>query len=119
MSNLLETVDTVIELLESGCPVDVFYFDFCKAFDSVPHYRLLTKLENYGIKGNTLRIISDFLTGRSLRTCVMHLDYNYNPNNEFKLDGIILESIVTEKDLGLTVSHDLKWDSNIKLCIKL
>ena len=48
----------------------------------------------------------------------MHLDYNYNPNNEFKLDGIILESIVTEKDLGLTVSHDLKWDSNIKLCIK-
>ena len=49
---------------------------------------------------------------------VMHLDYNYNPNNEFKLDGIILESIVTEKDLGLTMSHDLKWDSNIKLCIK-
>ena len=46
----------------------------------------------------------------------MHLDYN--SNNEFKLDGIILESIVTEKDLGLTVSHDLKWDSNIKLCIK-
>ena len=67
---MLETVDTVIELLESGCPVDVFYFDFCKAFDSVPHYRLLTKLENYGIKGNTLRIISDFLTGRSLSTCV-------------------------------------------------
>ena len=53
--------------------VDVFYSDFCKAFDSVPHYRLLTKLENYGIigiKGYTLRIISDFLTGRSLRTCV-------------------------------------------------
>ena len=48
----------------------------------------------------------------------MHLDYNYNPNNEFKLDGIILESIVTEKDLGLTVTHDLEWHSNIKLCIK-
>ena len=48
----------------------------------------------------------------------MHLDYNSNANNEFKLDGIILDSIVTEKDLGLTVSHNLKWDSYIKLCIK-
>ena len=70
LSNLLETVDAVIDLLESGCPVDVFYFDFCKAFDSVPHYRLLTKLENYGIKGSTLAIIKDFLSGRSLGTCV-------------------------------------------------
>ena len=69
-SNLLETVDAVIELLEAGHPVDVFYFDFCKAFDSVPHYRLLTKLENYGITGSTLEIICDFLSGRSLRTSV-------------------------------------------------
>ena len=37
LSNMLETVDTVIELLESGRPVDVFFFDFCKAFDSVPY----------------------------------------------------------------------------------
>ena len=53
LSNLLETVDAVIDLLKSVCPVDVLYFDFCKAFGSVPHYRLLTKLENYGIKGST------------------------------------------------------------------
>ena len=70
LSNLLESVNAVIDLLESGCPVDVLYFDFCKAFDSVPHYRLLTKLENYGIKGSTLAIIKDFLSGMSLRTCV-------------------------------------------------
>ena len=69
-SNLLETIDTVMELLESGCPVDIFYFDFCKAFDSVPHYRLLTKLENYGITGDILEIVRDFLSGRSLRTGV-------------------------------------------------
>ena len=49
---------------------------------------------------------------------VMHFDYNYNPilnfieynpNNEFKLDGIIFKSIATAKDLGLTVIHDLEW----------
>ena len=69
-SNILETVDTIISMLEDGHPVDVFYFDFCKAFDSVPHYRLLTKLENYGITGPMLNIIKDFLTGRSMRTVV-------------------------------------------------
>ena len=29
LSNLLETVDNVIKLLESGCPEDAFFFDFC------------------------------------------------------------------------------------------
>ena len=69
-SNILETVDAIISMLEDGNPVNVFYFDFCKAFDSVPHYRLLTKLQNYGITGPMLNIIKDFLTGRSMRTVV-------------------------------------------------
>ena len=70
LSNLLETVDTIIDMLGEGSTVDVFYFDFCKAFDSVPHYRLLTKLENYGITGPMLNIIKDFLTGRTMKTVV-------------------------------------------------
>ena len=69
-SNLLETVDTIIDMLENGGPVDIFYFDFCKAFDSVPHYRLLTKLESIGINGKTLEIIRDFLSGRSMISVV-------------------------------------------------
>ena len=70
LSNLLEAVEAIIGLLEDGSPVDVFYFDFCKAFDSVPHYRLLTKMSNMGITGSTLKIISDFLSGRTFQTCV-------------------------------------------------
>ena len=64
---MLETIDTVIELLEEGLPVDVLYFDFMKAFDSVPHYRLLTKLQNNSISGNTLVIIQDFLSYRKFK----------------------------------------------------
>ena len=70
LSNLLESVDSMLSLLEEGAPVDIFYFDFRKAFDSVPHYRLLSKLQNMGITGKTLDIIRDFLSGRSMRTCV-------------------------------------------------
>ena len=69
-SNILEAVDTIISMLEDGLPVDVFYFDFCKAFDSVPHYRLLIKLESFGITGPTLKIIQDFLSDRFMRTTV-------------------------------------------------
>jgi hypothetical protein len=47
-------------MLEDGLLVDVFYFDIYKAFDSVPHYRLLTKLESFGMTWPTLRINQDF-----------------------------------------------------------
>ena len=38
--------------------------DFSKAFDKVPHKRLLCKLENYGIRGPTWEWISSFLSNR-------------------------------------------------------
>ena len=73
-SNLIDTIDSILDMLEQGYPVDIFYFDFWKAFDSVPHYRLLTKLENYGVGRHVgchvLDIIREFLSGRTLRTCV-------------------------------------------------
>ena len=34
--------------LDDGNSIVVIYFDFKKAFDSVPHKRLLTKLDSYG-----------------------------------------------------------------------
>ena len=70
LSNMLETVEIIIDMLDGGAPVDVLYFDFCKAFDTVPHWRLLTKLGNYGITGVTLEIIRDFLSNRSMNVVV-------------------------------------------------
>ena len=65
LSNLLESLDLMNDILAEGNCIDIFYLDFQKAFDTVPHGRLLTKLENYGITGKTLVAISDFLTNRS------------------------------------------------------
>ena len=36
---------------DSVCPVDVIYLDFRKAFDKVPHKRLILKLAAHGIDG--------------------------------------------------------------------
>lgn len=44
---------------------DVIVMDFAKAFDKVPHKRLLYKLKHYGIDTNTLNWIEDFLTSRT------------------------------------------------------
>ena len=65
MSNLLESLDTINDMLAEGHNVDIFYLDFQKAFDSVPHHRLLVKLQNLGITGKTLSVISDFLSDRT------------------------------------------------------
>ena len=64
VTNLLETLDNWTESLDSGKPVDAVYLDFAKAFDSVPHQRLLTKVKSYGIKGRVGAWIADFLTNR-------------------------------------------------------
>ena len=44
---------------------DLIIMDFAKAFDKVPHRRLLYKLDFYGIRGSTHRWISSWLSNRS------------------------------------------------------
>ena len=53
-TNLLAVLDRWTEAIDMGLPVDAVYLDFAKAFDSVPHQRLLNKLHGYGIEGKLL-----------------------------------------------------------------
>ena len=50
--------------------IDVILLDFSKAFDVVPHHRLLMKLYMYGITGKTHRWIEDFLGNRTQEVVV-------------------------------------------------
>ena len=67
VTNLLGVIDDWTRTLEDGDPVDAIYLDFSKAFDSVPHIRLLRKMDAYGIRGKMKNWISDFLIGRKQR----------------------------------------------------
>ena len=42
----------------------VFYTDFSKAFDKVPHYELIQKLIDIGVGGCLLEILIDYLSDR-------------------------------------------------------
>ena len=53
-----------------GENIDTIYLDFAKAFDTVPHQRLLMKLRGYGIEGRILTRIEAFLTDRRQRVVV-------------------------------------------------
>jgi len=64
LSNLLEALDYITSTLDQGEALDAIYLDYAKAFDSVPHERLLLKLSSYGIQGKLCTWISSFLTGR-------------------------------------------------------
>ena len=44
---------------------DLIKMDFVKAFDEVPHRRLLHKLDFYGIRGSTHKWINSWLSGRT------------------------------------------------------
>ena len=52
LTNLLEFAEKISEYLDAGTPVDVIYLDFKKAFDKVPHERLIIKLGEHAIGGN-------------------------------------------------------------------
>lgn len=60
-TQLLEALDMWTEVLDKGGSIDVIYMDFQKAFDSVPHRRLLQKLASCGIQSKVLDWVKDFL----------------------------------------------------------
>jgi retron-type reverse transcriptase len=53
-SNLTIFLDALTKEIDNGKAADVFYLDFAKAFDKVPHGRLLAKVEAKGIQGDIL-----------------------------------------------------------------
>ena len=67
---LVLTVNDLAKNLDTNTSTDVLALDFSKAFDVIPHKRLIQKLNFYGVRSNTLRWISNFLTKRFQRVCV-------------------------------------------------
>ena len=55
LTNLLEYMEELTRLVEEGHSVDMFYLNFSKAFDLVPHKRLLVKLRSMGIQGKVAK----------------------------------------------------------------
>ena len=68
-TQLLSTLDQWTRALDEDCCLDAIFLDFQKAFDTVPHHRLIRKLHGYGIDGALLEWIKSFLADR--QQCVV------------------------------------------------
>ena len=69
-TQLTLTVNDLAQSLDSKKVTDMLILDFSKAFDTVPHKRLLGKLEHCGVDRDTHKWISSWLTHRTQRVVV-------------------------------------------------
>ena len=67
---LLVVLDKWTKIIDEGGTIDCVYFDFKKAFDKVPHQRLIYKAEQYGIKGEIINWIKSFLNSRTQQVVI-------------------------------------------------
>jgi len=67
---LISFYDKMTCVVHEGKAVEVVYWDFNKAFDSILYSILLEKLAAHGLDGHTIHLVKNWLDGQAQRVVV-------------------------------------------------
>ena len=110
-TQLLSTIHDFAKSRNSSLATDVIFLDLAKAFDGVPHERLLIKLRSLGIVGNLINWLRHFLTCRKQRVVVRGTFSEWAPVVSGTPQGTILGQILFVSyinDIADCVSSNIK-----------
>lgn len=100
--------------MDKGKQTDLIILDFSKAFDKVPHQRLLGKLDHLGIRGHTYMWIKAFLEGRTQQVVV-----DGTKSEEIDVVSGVHQGTVLRPLLFLTYINDLPDGLNTNTHVRL
>ena len=99
-TQLLVTLRDFMKTYDAGLQTNVAILDFPKAFDTVPHKKLLSKMDSYGIRGSINNLLNMFLMHRKMKAVV-----EGEQSEEVTVDGRVPQGTVLGRTVTLPLSH--------------